>query len=174
MFSELNLTPQNILLFAAMAVSILCTLFALFAAAFAQSYSANARRSLERAQAGKLFSSLDRASHVLVEHPALLSAVHGYPAEALREYGEDEAAAIAYFFLLLNGYRQLYEERFHGNFKKMEKELRKHPGALNQLLSQEANQRRLRIVSSLYVNEADESFIIALENLAEHELNRKR
>ncbi len=169
MLSEMSFTPQTILLFTSVAVAVLSGLFALFASIFAQSYSASARRSMEQAQQSKVFTSLDRAGHLLVNHPRLLVSVHGLDPAVLQELGEEEAASTAYLFLLLNGFRQYYDERFNGNFAKMERQLRKRPSALNTLLRVKDNQRRLTQITAMYADGADEGFIKTLKRLVEHE-----
>ena len=173
MLSDLSLNPQTILLFVAMGVSVLGALFALFSAVFAQGYSSNAKKALSRAYQSKGFSTLDRAGLTLIDNPRLLSAVHGLPQDALKELGPEEASNVAYLFLLLNGFRQTYDERYNGDFKKMLRALKKRPSTLNKLMAQGANQRRLRYIEAMSPDEVKDGYIECLLQLAEHE-NSKR
>ena len=73
----------------------------------------------------------------------------------------------------MDGFQQFYGQVYNENFSKMLKELKEKSTYLNRLLANKANQKRWKILKSLWYGDFDCSFTIAVDEIIEHE-NRIR
>ena len=172
--SDLGLSPSAAIAILAIILSALFTFFALLFAMYAQSQAAQAKRSRELLQIGKLFSSLDRARELSIRHPDLLLDVYDIDKELITPEGQKghEAAAIAFLNLVLDGYMHYYGEKYRWNFKRMVRALKKRSMPLNKMLRVKANQRRFYVLKKLYYADGQEGFVKAIDALIEFEKAR--
>lgn len=134
-------------------------------AAIVSYHQANiAKQTAAEMRLSNLFGTFDRASEMSIDKPFLLRSVHGIQSDI----DDDEASAIAYLCMLLDGFQYYYGELDGGDFSKMLAKMKAQTTMLNRLLAVSDNQNRWEIIKKTYYGEFDISFIKAIDDLIRH------
>lgn len=120
-----------------------------------------ARGALKQAQLIHLFQGFDAASQTTLQHPDLLYEVHGLD----RSIPSQEARAIAYLSVLLDGFQHFYGQEYNGDYTKLVEAMREHSTFLNRILGVAANRKRWPRLKELYYGEFDRGFVDAVESI---------
>jgi len=150
-------------------VPIVSVVVALFAAIFAWTQAAAARRALRQSESALaharvsfLFQGFDQASVMTLQYPSLLYDVHGLDPSV----SEREARAVAYLSLLLDNFDAHYRELHKDDYAGLVEALDDQRSFLHQVLSVPANRRRWLQLKKLYYGpEFDREFTNAIDTV---------
>jgi hypothetical protein len=151
------------------AIGILSAVVSAFAAGFTWYQARAATRAVKQAAMMRLFSTFDVANQATLSKPALLYSVHGLD----RSIPPEEAANIAYFSFILDGFQHFYGEAYDSNFSKMTAKLKQTSTFLNRILQVPENQTRWNHMKKLYYGDFDKAFVNAIDELIAFERSKQ-
>lgn len=118
-------------------------------------------RAMTEARRERLFGAFDQASQMSIQNPSLMRLVHGLPDTV----SSDEASAIAYLSLLLDGFQHFYGPKDGNKFEVMLNEMSKNSTFLNRITMVPGNRSRWEVIKKTYYGDFDNGFVRAVDEL---------